>query len=264
MLVDIHAHIHQHDATEHADIVERATRAGVRKIVVAGTSVADSRTTVEMARRFDSVVAGVGIHPDKINSAVGQDELDELETLAQLPEVAAMSEFGIDFIGGKPAHLHQQDAFLAHIEIAKRHNLPVIIHLREFANDLTLMDARDVALTILADVNIGDVGGAIHYFQGDYSYAKRVLDLGLHVSLAKPLLRLPELQEVARRLPIDRIVLETDSYPQPFKRKRDRWTEPRDLPLIARCLASLKGITEEEVALQTTRNSEQLLRRNSA
>ena len=263
MLIDIHAHIHQHDSQEHAGIVERARTAGVHKIVVAGTTVADSQSVVEMARRYDLVVAGVGIHPNHISEAVEQDELDALDGMAQLPEVAAMSEFGIDFIGGKPSHQHQQDAFLAHIDIAKRHRLPVIIHLREFANDLTSFDAREVALSILASADLGDIGGAVHYFQGDYDYAKRVLDLGLLVSLAKPLLRLSELQDVARRLPIDRIVLETDSYPQPFKRNREKWTEPRDIRLIARCLATLKGITEEEVALQTTRNAERLLRETS-
>lgn len=260
MLIDIHAHIHQHAVQEHADIVERARTAGVHEIVVAGTSVDDSQTAIEMARRYDLVVAGVGIHPDKVNAAVGQDELDDLDTLAQLPEVAAMSEFGIDFIGGKPTHQHQQDAFLAQIEIAKRHGLPVIIHVREFANDLTSFDARAVALSILEAADVGDIGGAMHYFQGDYDYAKRVLDVGLQVSLAKPLLRLPELQDVARSVPMDRIVLETDSYPQPFKRNRDRWNEPRDLPLIAQCLATVKGITEAEVASQTTRNAQQLLR----
>ena len=259
-LIDIHAHIHQHDGRAHADIVARAKSAGVREIVVAGTTVADSHAAVDMARRFDIVSAGVGIHPDQISSAVGQDEIDALDAMAQLPEVVAMSEFGIDFIGGKPTHQHQQDAFLAQLDIAKRRRLPIIIHLREHSDNLTSFEARGVALSILASEGLADAGGAMHYFQGDYDYAKRVLDLGMHISLAKPLLRLPELQDVARRLPIDRIVLETDSYPQPFKRNRNKWTEPRDLPMIAEYLADLRGETVREVARQTTRNALRLLR----
>ena len=263
-LIDIHAHIHQHDGREHADIVARAEAAGVREIVVAGTTVADSHAAIEMARRYDVVSAGVGIHPDQINSAVGQDEIDALDAMAQIPEVVAMSEFGIDFIGGKPAHQHQQDAFLAQLDIAKRYGMPIIIHLREQSDNLASFDARGVALSLLASEGLGDAGGAMHYFQGDYDYAKRVLDLGMHISLAKPLLRLPELQAVARRLPLDRIVLETDSYPQPFKRNRNKWTEPRDLPMIAEFLAGIRGETVEEVARQTTRNALGLLRHPSA
>ena len=258
-LVDIHAHVHQHDSVEHADIVERAEAVGVREIVVAGTTVADSHSAIEMARQFNIVSAGVGIHPNEIDAAVGQDEIDALDAMAQQPEVVAMSEFGIDFIAGKPAHHHQQDAFTAHLEIAKRHCLPAIIHVREHADNLASFEARGVALSILASEGLADAGGAMHYFQGDYDYAKRVLDIGMHISLAKPLLRLTELQEVARKLPADRIVLETDSYPQTFKRNRDKWTEPRDLPLIVQCLAEIRGETESEIALQTTRNALGLL-----
>ena len=94
----------------------------------------------------------------------------------------------------------------------------------------------------------------MHYFQGDMNTARTAIDLGFYISLAKPLLRLPHLQVVAANLPLDRIVLETDSAPQPFKVKRENWTEPRHLHDIADKLAELRGIDSDEVRCTTTDN----------
>ena len=260
MLVDIHTHIQQHAEDEHLGIIERAADAGVLVMIAAGTTVKDTEAAIDLARRSSAVRAGVGIHPDQIDAPVPYDDLAAIGEMASRHEVAMMSEIGIDFLRGAPEHQHQQDAFAAHIEIAKREQLSVVFHVREESDNLNTYAARDAALGILNDANIGDVGGAAHYFQGNYDYARRVLDLGLCVSLAKPLLRSAELQQVAAKLPLDRIVLETDAYPQPFKRKRDKWTEPRDLVQVAECLAAVRNIPYEEVATRTTENARQLVR----
>ena len=99
-----------------------------------------------------------------------------------------------------------------------------------------------------------EVGGVMHYFQGEEATAREAISLGFLISLAKPLLRLPELQEVAKELPLDRIVLETDAAPQPWKKYRRNWTEPHHLIQIAEKLAELKGVTTEEVVKCTTGN----------
>ena len=260
MLIDIHTHIQQHSLDEHAGIVERASAAEVLVMVAAGTSVDDSRAAIELARISSAVRAGVGIHPDQIDARVPEDDLVAIGEVAGHYEVAVMSEIGIDFLKGVPTHRHQHEAFAAQIEIAKRESLSVIFHVREPGDDLTVRSARDVALGVLKDADVDQVGGAAHYFQGDYAYAKRVLDIGLYISLAKPLLRLPELQHVAARVPLDRIVLETDAYPQPFKRKREKWTEPRDVRQVAECLAGIKQIPYETVATVTTENARRLMR----
>ena len=103
-------------------------------------------------------------------------------------------------------------------------------------------------MSILAEHDVGSLGGAAHYFQGDYDYARRVLDLGLKISFAKPLLRSKELQDVARKVPLESIVLETDSYPQPFKKNRAKWTEPKDVRLVAECLAWIRGIELDDLS----------------
>ena len=99
----------------------------------------------------------------------------------------------------------------------------------------------------------------MHYFQGDEPTSRQAIDCGFFISLARPLLRLPELQDVAKAIPLENIVLETDAAPQPFKKYRHNWTEPRHVLPVAQQLAELKGITVEEVAQVTTRNLTRLL-----
>ena len=144
------------------------------------------------------------------------------------------------------------------MRLARDLRLPVIFHSRGLPN---VPETHREVLRVLREERGWEVGGAMHYFQGDAAVAAECLDLGFHVSLAKPLLRLPHLQEVAAVLPLDGIVLETDSYPQPFKGKRERWTEPKDVREVAAKLAELKGTTLEEVAAATCDNLLRLYRR---
>ena len=114
-------------------------------------------------------------------------------------------------------------------------------------------------LKVLREERAYEVGGAMHYFQADLQTAREAIDLGFYISLAKPLLRQLELQEVAAQLPLDHIVLETDSAPQPFKRNRDRWTEPRNLKDISEKLAQLQRRDVEEIQATTTANFKRML-----
>ena len=220
----------------------RAADAGVSTVIAAGTTIKDSERAIALATRYPNVYAGVGIHPSDLPAPITKDGIAALESMASHERVIVMSEIGIDHMPDSPDHEWQEEAFAAQIEIAKRQNLPVVFHVREHLDDLTRFDARGTALSILAEHDVGGLGGAAHYFQGDYDYARKVLDLGLKISFAKPLLRSKELQEVARRVPLENIVLETDSYPQPFKKNRAKWTEPKDARLVGECLAEIKRV----------------------
>jgi TatD DNase family protein len=99
----------------------------------------------------------------------------------------------------------------------------------------------------------------MHYFQGDEATAREAIDCGFYISLARPLMRLTELQDTAKAIPLENIVLETDAAPQPFKKYRSNWTEPHHTQAVAQQLAELKGISVEEVAAVTTRNLARLL-----
>ena len=264
LMIDIHTHIQQHDPAELDGMLERAVEAGVGAIIAAGTTVEDTRDASDLARKYEMVFAGVGVHPSELKAPLAPNDLNSLEEMAGDGSTVVMSEVGIDFMPNSPDRSWQEEAFEAQIEIAKNHDLPVVFHVREELDDLGRFDARGCALSILRESDAGQLGGAAHYFQGDWGYARKVLELGFMISLAKPLLRSRVLQEVAAKAPLEMIVLETDSYPQPFKKNRARWTEPKDVLEVAECLARIKGVSIDDVVGSTTKNALNLLRTRAA
>jgi TatD DNase family protein len=255
MFIDTHAHIHQHDASETADIVARALAANVGAIITAGTTVEDSTAAIELAKSHPSVFAGVGVHPTDLQHSLISNELANLSKLAKSPEVIVMSEIGIDHQDRSPNREWQAESFHAQIAIARTHSLPIVFHIREQADDYDAHSARDAAISILKETNASELGGTAHYFQGRWEYAKQLLDLGFHISFAKTLTRISDLEETAKNTPGDRILLETDSYPQRFKKNRNNWTEPRDIPFVAEKLAALRNTSVDEIQRLATENT---------
>jgi TatD DNase family protein len=197
------------------------------------------------------IYAGIGLHPSDLYGLVDDATCENLRKLAGHPKVITWSETGLDYMPDSPNRQIQHQAFRAQIRIARELNLPLVVHSREADQD---------TLQILREEHADSVGGAWHYFQGDLPTARAAMELGFYISLAKPLLRLPDLQNVASQLPLDSIVLETDSFPQPFKKYRERWTEPFHLPMVAQELARLHNISVSEVASFTTANALKMLR----
>jgi len=251
ILGDCHTHLDQYAPAELPGILARAGEAGVGFAVCAGTTLESSRACVELSSRHVPLYAGVGIHPMEARRPIDDDTLEELKRLATgSSKVVCVSEIGLDFLPTSPDHQVQFQVFREQIRLARSLKLPIIFHSR---------DSHPEVLRILREEGAGDVGGAMHYFQGDEATARAAIDCGFFVSLARPLIRLPELQDVARSLPLDHIVLETDAAPQPFKKHRSNWTEPRHVHAVAQCLAAVKGMTLDEVAAITTRNLTRLL-----
>jgi len=244
--VDCHTHLDQFGDAEVPDILERARAVGVTSVIAAGTTLDSSARCVELARRHPGLYAGVGIHPADLTGPVDDEVYGRLRDLAaSSPRVVVISETGLDFLETSPDRALQEEAFRRQIRLARELGLPVVFHSR---------GAHGETLRVLREEGIREVGGVFHYFQGHEATAHEAMEMGIYISLARPLLRLPELQEVARRLPLESVVLESDSYPQPFKRHRRNWTEPRHVADVAAKLAELKGVTVEEVADVTTRN----------
>ncbi len=254
-LIDSHTHIDQYDADELPGIVSRAQDVGVHAIIAAGVTIQSSEKCVGLAQQFPGVVwAGVGVHPMDLNGPLSDDGLARLHELASHEGVVCISEIGLDWEPGRPDRAAQEQAFRAQLRLAVELNLPVIFHNREAGME---------PLRIIREETGGAVPAVAHYFQGPLDYALACLEQGIFVSLAKPLLRLPELQQiVAEHVPLESIVLETDSFPQPFKKNRERWTEPRDVPLVAAKVAELKGVSPDEVAEKTTATIQAILGRN--
>ena len=252
MLVDSHTHLDDFPPEELEGVLSRAQAAGVGAIVVAGTTIASSEACVSLAQHHPILLAGVGVHPMDVAGPIDDEAYSQLRKAAlSSPRVVAVSETGLDFEVGAPDLSVQYQAFREQIRLALELRLPVIFHSREIPGQ---PDLHHEVLRVLRQEQGWQVGGAMHYFQGDASAAQECTELGMYISLAKPLLRLPQLQEIAAWLPLESIVLETDTYPQPFKAKRERWTEPKDVRQVAEKLAELKGIPVEEVERATTAN----------
>ena len=252
ILGDSHTHLDEYLTAEIPEIVERAEGVHVGLMVCAGTSIASSSACIELSRGYDMLFAGVGIHPMQVEGPVDEGVYRTLRDLSvNNPKVVCISEIGLDYLPQSPDRGLQCQAFREQIRLARELRLPIIFHSRE---------SHPEVLRTLREEKGYEAGGVMHYFQADEATAREAMDCGFFISLARPLLRLPELQEVAKTLPLASIVLETDAAPQPFKKYRRNWTEPRHVLDVAEKLAELKGITLEEVAQVTTGNLTRLLK----
>ena len=252
MFIDCHTHLDGYPDAEVGEVLDRAKRVGVGMVITAGTTVRSSGCAVDLTAHYRSLFAGVGIHPMDLEAPVDEATYASLRDLAvSTDKVVVISEVGLDFMEGMPDRPMQYQAFREQIRLARELALPIVFHSRE---------AHAEVLRVLREERAYEVGGVMHYFQADAATAKEAIDLGFFISLARPLLRLPDLQEVAASISLESIVLETDAAPQPFKTKRENWTEPRHIEDIAEKLAELKGTSADEVESATTANMMALLK----
>lgn len=240
-LFDTHAHLHFPDFdADRADVIARARAAGVRRMVTVGTDVAMSRAAVATAAREPGVWATVGIHPHEA-AAADDTALAEIERLAAAPRVVAVGEIGLDFFRDLAPRAAQARTFRTLIGLARRVRKPVVVHCR---------DAHAEVLALLAEERASDVGGIMHCFSGDVAIARRCLDLGFAISLAGPVTypKPRALPDVARFVPADRLVLETDCPYLPPQRYRGKRNEPAYIALTAAHIAELRGEATEDLA----------------
>jgi TatD DNase family protein len=251
-LFDTHAHLHfpEFDADREA-MLERARVSGVRRMLTIGTDVETSQASIALAAREADVWATVGIHPHDAAEADAA-ALAEIERLASEPRVVAVGEIGLDYFRDLSPREDQHRAFRALIGIARRAGKPVVIHCR---------DAHEDTLAILAEERVADVRGIMHCFSGDVAIARRCLDLGLLISLAGPVTypNARSLPEVARFVPGDRLVVETDCPFLPPQGYRGKRNEPAYLSITATRVAELRGETIDGLAARTTANARALL-----
>jgi TatD DNase family protein len=245
MLVDSHAHLHGPEYGEDLEaVLERARAAGVVAIVTIGTERETNPRAVAFAERHPGVWATVGIHPHDAAAATEAD-FAELERLAASPRVVALGEMGLDFFRNLSPPDAQERVFRRQLALARRLGRPVALHCR---------DAHARMLEVLAEEDVGTLGGVMHCFSGDVAVARRCLDLGLHVSIAGPVTykNARALPEVVRFVPAGRLVVETDCPYLPPAPHRGRRNEPAWVALTAARIAELRGEPLARVAEATT------------
>jgi TatD DNase family protein len=253
LLIDTHCHL---DMDAYADdlegVIRSASTCGVKGIITVGIDLESSKQAAAIARRFSGVRATVGIHPHHA-AAAGTEPYAELANLAadKANKVVAYGEIGLDYARNYAPAEVQQQAFGAQLELAKKLGLPVIIHDR---------DAHDDILRLLHENGPYPAGGVMHCFSGDSIFARQVLALGFFISIPGivTFAKSDMLQQVARDIPLTRMLLETDGpflAPAPF---RGRTNRPEYLLYTAQKIAELRSIPLAEVARQTSRNASDL------
>ena len=253
-LYDTHAHLYDDRfAGDLPAVLARAAAAGVERILTLGIDAASSRASLKQAVEHDILLAAVGIQPNGVVEAEPGD-WDAVVALAESsPRVAAIGETGLDRYWDRAPFALQEDYFARHLELAHRLKLPVAIHCREAEADVERM-LRD------RFEKFGPVRGVMHSYCGDAAHAGRFLAMGLHVSFAGMLTykTADAVRAVAKIVPLDRLLVETDSpylAPVPVRGKRN---EPAFVAHTAACLAGVRGVSVAEIERRTTANARAL------
>lgn len=251
-VVDTHAHLCSEAFEADRELVFAAARnAGVAWVLNVADSVLSSQEAAAWAKQASAIYATAGIHPHEANEW-GDQAKAELESLLQQPSVVAIGEIGLDYHYDFTPRDVQRRVFRAQLHMAAEYGLPVVVHNREADND-TLAELRAVA----------PLRGVLHCFWADEAVAHEALSLGLYLGVGGPITfgNTEPLRQVIRQVPLERLVLETDSpylAPKPFRGKRN---EPMYVLKVAEALADLHQTTLEQVASITTHNAEKLFLR---
>ena len=248
-LIDTHCHIfydkYKNDINE---VVARAKAEEVNKIICVGIDIETSKKSIKLSEKFESIFATVGFHPHEAKN-VPNKYLDTIRSLLEVPKVVAVGEIGLDYYYEHTDKKQQIKVFREQLELAKDLNLPVVIHNRDSDEDL------------YDNIKNSKVHkGVIHCFSSDVNFANKLFELGLIISFTGIITFSKELQEVVKEIPLNKIMIETDSpylTPVPFRGKRN---EPYMVSEIAKKIAELKNISFDEVVDVTTNNAKQLFK----
>jgi TatD DNase family protein len=248
MFVDTHAHLDFPEFNRELTLfLDRAEQSGVHEIITIGIDIPSSGRAIELGHSHSNIWSTVGIHPHGARE-LDEDTLAVLSQLAAQQKVVAIGEIGLDYYRDRQPRPIQQRCLRQQIELACEVNLPVVFHIREAYEDF---------LCIIRDYVSSLTGGVLHWFSGDWEVARKCLDLGFFLSIPGTVTfsKADMVQEVVRRAPLERLLLETDApflAPMPY---RGKVNEPSYLIHTARKIAELRGCELEEIGMQTTTNA---------
>lgn len=251
MLTDSHAHLDMGAFDEDREkVIQRAFESGIARIITVGIDLESSIRALDLANNYPAVFATVGYHPHNADECSGE-ALKSLADLTASPKIVAWGEIGLDFFRGYSSVENQVEIFEKQLTMARDLDIPVIIHDRE---------AHDQVFSTLRKMGKGEKKGVIHCFSGDVELAVSLIDLGYYISIPGTVTykNASVVKEVAASIPMERMLVETDApflAPVPRRGKRN---EPAFVEYTAREIARLRNIDFEEVALQTSKNAEDL------
>jgi TatD DNase family protein len=248
-MIDTHCHLEMKAFDGDRDeVVRRAREAGLEAVITIGSDLAGCKGAVELAGRYGLVYATVGIHPHDASS-FNDETFAQLRTWIKKPRVVAVGEIGLDYHYDHSPRDVQREVFAMQLSFARESDLPVVVHSRE---------AKADTLRILEESGVNR--GVMHCFSGDVDMAAKALSMGLHISIAGPITfrNASRLKEVARMVPDERLLVETDAPylpPEPVRGKRN---EPAYVVHVAQELADLRGVSPRDIDRITTLNARRL------
>jgi TatD DNase family protein len=255
MFIDSHCHLDRIDLAPYQNdfklFMQEAENSKIDQMLCIAIDLESYPNMVELVKDYPSISLSVGVHP---NVQEGKDpSVEELIALGENPKVIAIGETGLDYFRSEGDLEWQHQRFKNHIQAAKKLSKPLIIHTREAGHD---------SLDDLASEGADEVGGIIHCFTEDWDYAKKALDLGFYISFSGIVTfkNAQKIKEVAKKVPADRFLIETDSpylAPVPFRGKPNY---PTYVPYVAEHIAELRNISVEEVAQLSSDNFKTLFK----
>jgi len=255
MFIDSHCHLDRLKLTPYNDqldgAIEAAHEAGVDTMLCVAIDLEHIEQVLSIAADYPSIYASVGVHPTSDDGE--EPTIERLISLSQREKVIAIGETGLDYFYGKEQSKVQQERFITHLKASTEVKKPVIVHTR---------DAKEDTLALIDKYSDRDVAGVLHCFTEDWDMAQRAMDMNFYISLSGIVTfkNAVELQDVARKMPLERLLIETDSpylAPVPFRGKPN---EPRHVVEVAKFVAELKGVSVEELARITSENFRRLFR----
>ncbi len=247
-LIDTHAHLTFNPLRKQLDdVLERATDAGVERIITVGTRCDDSNNAVELADRYDRIYAAIGIHPHEADKVIDVDCLDVL-LRSKSKKIVAIGETGLDYHYDFADRFNQKKLFESHLALAEKYRLPVIIHCREAFDDV-------IEIVKYAGDNLT---GVFHCFNGSEQEAKTVIDMGWNVSVTGVVTfkNASSLREVIKAIGIDKLLVETDCpYMSPEPVRKNRINEPGNIKYIVEFLSSLLNLPMQKVSERLYNNT---------
>ncbi len=248
MIFDTHAHYddEQFDIDRDSLLLSMKEN-GIGTIVNIGANLASSKTTLELAHKYDFIYGAVGVHPSD-SAELNDDNFDSIRQMSADEKCVAIGEIGLDYYWPEPDHEIQKKWFVRQLDLAREVKLPVVIHSRDAAAD---------TVQILKDNNAGDIGGVVHCFSYSKEVALVCVRMGFYIGVGGVLTfkNGKKMKEVVSEIPIEKIILETDCpylAPEPNRGKRN---SSLNLPYVVKAMAEIKGISEEEVIDITERNA---------
>jgi len=251
MFIDSHAHLDDERFDDDRETVIKNLKADQIDIVInIGADIASSKSTSSLAQTYDNIYSVVGVHPHSVSELVGLG-LDEIENLSRHEKTVAIGEIGLDYYYENSPKNLQKEYFIEQIRLAKKLDLPIVIHSREAVKD---------TLDIIKSEKSSNLRGVMHCFSSSVEIAKEYIKLGFYIAIGGVVTfkNARVTKEVAKYVPLESLLIETDCpylAPEPFRGKRN---EPKYIKYTAEEIAKIKEIDLEEIAYSTSINAKKL------